>query len=283
MTEAQLANIYRVLKQYLWLLIALPLLAIVLVYTFLPASKPQWEAIAVIQIGQIGGNGIPGSVLEPAPRLIERVKLQAFTDGAFSLAGPVANTDPMSRTLFRISLKARSIPNTDYVEIKVRGYSVEDAKKNAQLAVDYIKKGHEELARPTIDRLTQDLNRVNTEIAKLHSDREALIRMAEASAKGVSLERFMGSVFLANILLQRDGEVRNLKQTKALLEEQLGPIKTYPTSQIQAVYVGESPIVSRNALKIVLGALSGLVLGVVVALMLNSVKAEKKKNALKTS
>lgn len=73
------------------------------------------------------------------------------------LAGSGASLDeknPQFR-LFHDSLKAKRLPGTGMIEIKIRGYSREEARQWAETIFEKLHTIHAELAVPSIQRMKQ--------------------------------------------------------------------------------------------------------------------------------
>lgn len=234
----------------------------------------QWQASVVVQVGQVGHVGTTGpssQVLEPILRAAERIKLRPFQDVVLEELGiPLDEKNPKA-SLYRRSLKVRALLGTDVFEIRVRGYSRDEAERMAAATVKHLRDVHAELAASTIKRLGQQLAELQEEIGTIRAQQDELMSRAKAKTKAGTgfAERVLFDNMLQQLLLQR----RDLEQRRLAYEEQLGPLRTYATAALDKVYVDEKPAVPRTLLYVVVASLVGLCLGVFVALVLNAMEA----------
>ncbi|HUX65241.1 Wzz/FepE/Etk N-terminal domain-containing protein [Sulfuricella sp.] len=274
--EISLLEIWQVLvRQKKWV-IGIPVLALIAAAAVSALIPPVWEATLVGQIGQIGQVG--QQLIEPVARVVERIKQKPFQGEVLVSMGIPKDEENSKGKLYRDSIKVQILPNTDLIEIKVRGYSREEAKRNAEATIGRLSKLHEELAQPTIQRLTQQMERLKQQINESREERESLKNTQPNKSKTDSGGRFMESIIQANILVQRDGELRNLEQLKLSYEEQLSPLRTYPTARIDSTYVSEKPVAPKKGLIVVLSGVLGLMAGIFAAFVLNAIQARKPRD-----
>lgn len=239
-------------------------------------SDAQWESTAAIQIGQVGQAevGKMTALVEAAPRAIERMKLASFQDNVLASAGiDTSERDPEAR-LYRSSLKLRQPPGTDLVELRVRAFSRDGALRLAEATVAQLRKSHDELARPSIDALRQQLDDATRQLERAQEARDSLASRVN-SGKGIDARnRFAESALLGQMITIRDEEVRKLRERRLILTERLGPGRTYPTSLIESVHVSSRPVSPRRALTVLLAAAGGLAAGIVIALVTGGRRAD---------
>ena len=269
--EISLLDLWQILLRRKWWVLGAPLLAVVAAAVAVTFMKPQWEATAAIQIGAVGQ---AGQVIEPPARVVARVNLKSFEDAVLASLGLSGQKTPEAK-LFRSSLKVKALPNTDLIEIKVRGYSRESAKRSTEATVDYLRRIHQGMAAPTVQRMKQLLAQVEREIAQTRAEREKVLKIMDLKDKAITEASFMRNIVLANIMVQRDNELRGLEQAKTDYEEQLGPMRTYPTSYIEKISVSEGPVAPKKALIVLLAGVLGLFVGVMAAFLGNAFQARK--------
>lgn len=279
--EISLLEIWQVLvRQKKWVL-GIPALALIAAAAVSALIPPVWEATLVGQIGQIGQIGQVGQAgtqIETAANAVERIKQKPFQGEVLASMGiPLDEENPKGK-LYRDTLTVKILKDTNLIEIKVRGHSREEAKRNAEATLDRLAKLHEELAKPTIQRQAQQMERVKQEINELREERESIKNTQQNKSKTDSGGRFMESIIQANILVQRDRELRNLEQLKLSYEEQLSPLRTYTTARIDSTYVSESPVAPKKGLIVVLSSVLGLMAGIFAAFVLNAIQARKPKD-----
>lgn len=238
-----------------------------LAYVYL--SDAQWESTAAVQIGQVGQAevGKVTALVEAPPRAVERMKLSSFQDNVLTSVGiDTSENDPKAR-LYRSSLKLRQPPGTDLIELRVRAYSRDEAYRLAEATVEQLRKSHDKLALPSIDALRQQLDDVTHQLERAQKGRESLASLA-ASGKDIDARnRFAESALLGQMIMMRDEEIRKLREGRLMLEERLGPVRTYPTSLIESIHVSTRPVSPQRALTVLLAAAGGLVAGIAIALV----------------
>lgn len=267
--EISLRDLWQTLVRRKWWVLGLPLLAVIAASVAVTFMKPQWEAKAAIRIGAVGQ---AAQLIEPPARVVERMKLESFEDAVLANIGLSGQKTPEAK-LFRSSLKVKALPNTDLIEIKVRGYSPESAKRSTDATVGYLHRIHNGMAAPSVQRMKQLLAQVEREIAQTKAEREKALKIVGLKDKGFAEARFIERVMLANIMIQRDRELRGLEQAKTEYEEQLSPMRTYPTSYIEKISVSEEPVAPKKGLIVVLAGVLGLFLGVMAAFLGNAFRA----------
>lgn len=269
--EISLFELWQTLVRHKWWVLGIPLLAVIAAAVAVTLMKPQWEATAAIRIGAVGQ---AGQVIEPPAQVVARVNLKSFEDAVLASLGLSGQKTPEAK-LFRSSLKAKALPNTDLIEIKVHGYSRESAKRSTEATVDYLHRIHQGMAAPTVQRIKQLLAQVEREIAQTRVEREKALKIMDLKDKTITEARFMGNIVLTNIMVQRDNELRGLEQAKTSYEEQLDPMRTYPTSYIEKISVSEGPVAPKKSLILVLAGMLGLFVGVMAAFLGNAFQARK--------
>lgn len=227
--------------------------------------KPQWEATAAIQIGAVGQGEQAVRLIESQARVVARMKLKSFEDGVLA---SLKSTDPhgLEARLYRRSLRIKALANTDLIELKVRGYSSQSARRSAEATVAYLRKVHQAMTAPTEQRVKRLLARIEKEITQIKAEREKVLQIAGLKRNVTTEARFTENVLLANVMIQRDGELRQLEQAKMEHEEQLSSIRSYPTSYIEKISVSEEPVAPKRGLIILLAGVLGLLFGAVFAI-----------------
>lgn len=271
--EITLHEIWRVITQHKYLVISSPLIAIVIALMVASALKPQWEAVALIRIGQIGSQQ---QLIEPTARTIERIKLEGFKISVLSKLGLPTNRENAESELYLDKLKIEVGAASDLIRITTRGHSPEQAKQFAEATLSKIAEQHAELAEPSIKRLAEQIQQLRKQLALETSQQETSKRLL---AKNVNAQdRFMANIVLTNAIYQHGESLRALKEQLLKSEEQLDPLKTYPTSFLQGVHVTDKPVMPATKLIIPLAGLLGLFAGLFIAFLLNSLRASENKS-----
>lgn len=270
-SEISLSEIGGILAKHKKLVVGLPILAAIVAAIVAMLIKPQWEASAAVQIGAIGTDQ-GKQLVEPVPRVVARMKLEAFEDAVLKgLKIPEKDGDPRTK-LYRRSLKVKAFPNTDLIEIRIRGHSPQEAKRFIEGTVDYLHRVHRAMAQPSIQRMKQLLAQVEREMAVTKAERDRALRVAGLRKKKPAASDFTENVLRDNILIQRDRDLRALEQTREGLKEQLDPARTYLTSYIETVSVSQEPVWPRKTPLVFVAGVLGLIAGVIAALVSNALK-----------
>jgi capsular polysaccharide biosynthesis protein len=271
--EISLIDLWQILIRHKWWVLGTPLLAVIAAGVAVFLMKPQWEAAAVVQVGAVGQAGPVGQaeqevqLIEPVVAAMERMKHKAFEDAVLAEV-----------PLVRGSLTVKALPHTDMIQITVRGYSQRDAKRSAEATVSHLRKVHDKVAAPKIRRLKQRLAQVEFEIDRTKAEREMIFKMSGLKAKMIAEEGFMDNLTLANIMIERYSDLRELEHAKLFYTEQLDPMRTYPTSLIEDISVSEKPVSPKKARNILLVGILGLILGVIGAFLSDAVQLNRRKN-----
>ncbi|MFA7399569.1 MAG: Wzz/FepE/Etk N-terminal domain-containing protein [Sideroxydans sp.] len=273
--EITLHEIWGVTTRHRFLVISFPVIAIVIALIVTSVLKPQWEAVALIRIGQIGSKQ---QLIEPTARAIERIKLEDFKISVLSKLGLPTNRENAESELYLDKLKIEVAAASDLIRITTRGHSPEQAKQFAEATLSTIAEQHAELAEPSIKRLTEHIRQLRKELALETSQQEIAKR---ALAKNLdSQDKFMANVVLANAIYQRDEGIRSLKSELQNSEEQLDPLKTYPTSFLQGVYVTDKPVMPAIKWIIPLAGIFGLLAGLFIAFLLHGLRTPNRESTV---
>lgn len=275
--EVSLRDLWRILAHQKKWVVGIPILCVILsgVITFL--SKPKWEATAVVQIGQINQSGAGQNLqlIEPPARAVERMKLKSFEDDVLAnLKIPVTPGDQNGQ-LFRTSLALKALGTTDLIQIRVRGYTPDQAALWGRAVVDRISAIHQNLVRQTVERLENQLAQLNRQMHGIEEDRDKLSQIDSTSAGRTGDSKFSQELLLSNLLVQKNAELRDFEMRRLAVNEQLSTIRAYPTTLIDRVYVPEKPASPKKLLTVLLAAIVGLMLGIVVAFLRNYWQAGK--------
>lgn len=271
----RLSDVRRIIVAGRRWVIGVPLVTALFALVYVYLSDPQWESSAVVQIGQVGQvvAGTGTALVEVTPRAVERVKLPAFQDNVLTSIGiGTAKDDPKAR-LYRDSLRLRQPASTDLIELKMRAYSRDEARRLAEATVEQLRESHEKLALPLIDSLRQQLDDVMRQLEHAQKERESLISQVASGQDIDANNRFAETALLGQMITTRDQELRQLRERRLMLDERLGPARTYPTSLLANVHVSADPVFPRRLFTVSLAAAAGLVAGIVIALANGSPRA----------
>ncbi|PDT74091.1 hypothetical protein [Bradyrhizobium sp. C9] len=254
------------LRRYKYRL-AIPLLAgaalAVSIAFFLPK---QWEAHAVLQMGQVFsklGNGQSQiALVESGAIAVERIRQEQFQDAVLRrLNLPVEPNVNRETDLVRASANPRVVRNTEFVDVAVRGTSPEQARKAAEAYQLELIKEHAEMAQPSLARIAENKAQFSQEIQNAELRRQSLQKLVIERDKSPLQDQFSEMVVLNQLIQQNDVDLRSYRQTLLSLEEEGSPERTFNTRPLFDVVVGRRPVSPGKTNFLIVGATIGFVLG----------------------
>jgi uncharacterized protein involved in exopolysaccharide biosynthesis len=260
--DIYLIDMWRLLRrEWLWFLAAFAAVLLA-TFAFMRVAKPQWQASAWIQIGQVGA--VPAGQdpkAEPLQRVLERLQLIPFQNQVLQSIGIGPETP--NAHLYRKSLKLDPLPYAGpLVKLSVRAHSAEQARQFAEATVNQLRAIHQGLEATQLNLARQRLEEIQRDVQNATAERD---RLQQAAVQGKDN--------LAVILLAgKNEELRTLQQIHADLLARLSTTYTYDTSLMWPVYVPEHPVFPNPALTWGMGVVLGLFLGIMAAIARNAAR-----------
>lgn len=265
--DIYLIDLWRILRrEWRWALAALVVvLALTLAFTRL--ARPQWEATAWIQVGEIGPTPAGRDPkVEPFQRVIDRMKTRLFQDAVLRQAGVPLKS--RAAQLYRGSLKPDPDPYANLIGVTIRAESSAQARKLAMATVSALQGLHGDtnavalaLARARLQGLTDDLRAATRNRDRLQQQVQAGQGAAAATPAQV----------LAGVLLtDSNTTVRALKSERDDLIARLTTRYTYQTSLAWPLYVPEQQAFPNAVTAWAAGLLGGAGLAVLAAVLRNA-------------
>ena len=273
--EIYLIDMYRIfVRERRWFVGGL-VFVLACTFTFTHVVKPQWQATAWIQIGQVG-QVLTGQdpKVEPLLRVIERLQLVPFENDIMKSIGYSATTPEAQ--LFRASLKMEPLPyEGPLVRLTVRGKSPQQARQFAEATVTQLRAVHRQIEAVPLALARARLDQAQADLASAVADRDRLVQTATSKDKdGTKSESNSGS--LASVLLaKKDEEIRDLRQARDDLIARLSTTYTYETSMMWPVYVPDNQVFPNITLMWGIGFVLGACLGAFAAIARNAVRRRK--------
>lgn len=226
----------------------------------------QWEASAVLQIGQIA-NETPQSpvmLLETPGRTVERMRMPQFEDVVLKKLGlPVTVGENASTDLIRRSTKIVQLKNADLIEVTVHGFSQADAQRYAKAFLDELIGAHAALAQPSMDKINANRAEVARVIESEESRRAQLSALARTRDLSKAGATFPERVLLASLMAENDKQLQALRQREINIREQLNPERTFNTRLFGSMYISRRHVFPRG----LMFAAGGLAFGLLVAMI----------------
>jgi len=260
--EIYVIDMWRILRrEWRWFLAVL-IVVLAAVFVFLRVTKPQWQADAWIQIGQVGAAPAgQDPKAEPLQRVLERLKLIPFQNQTLQSVG-IGERTPEGR-LYRHSLKLEPLPYAGpLIKLSVRAHSPELARKLAEATVDQLKIIHHDAEAMQLNFARARLAQVQADLQQVTAERDHLQQVATQTKDG----------FAGLLLTSKSDEIRSLQQARSDLEARLSSSYTYDTSLMWPVYLPENPAFPNPALTWGAGGVLGLFLGTLAAVWRNALR-----------
>jgi len=253
--EIYLIDMWRILRREWRWFMAVLIVVLAAVFVFMRVAKPQWQADAWIQIGQVGAAPTgQDPKAEPLQRVLERMKLIPFQNETLASIG-IGPRTPEGQ-LYRHSLKLEPLPYAGpLIKLSVRAHSPELARKLAEATVDELKTIHHDAEATTLNFARARLAQVQTDLQQVTAERDHLQQVATQTKDS----------FAGLLLTSKSDEIRDLQQTRSDLEARLSSTYTYDTSLMWPVYVPENAAFPNPALTWGAGGVLGLFLGTLAA------------------
>lgn len=271
--EVYLIDTWRILvREWKWFGATL-LLVLAATFAYMHVARPQWEATAWIQIGQVGA--VPTGQdpkVEPLQRVLERLQLLSFQNDVAKRMG--LSPETRDAHLYRKSLKLEPLPYAGpLIKLSVRGYSPEQANQFATATVDQLQAIHQRIAATALARALARQDEVQQELQAALADRDRLLLAATAGGKSVPEAGSAPGPMLASALLSsKNEEIHTLRQTESDLADRLTPTYTYRTSLMWPVYVPDAQAFPNPLLMWAAGLIFGLFLGTLMAIARNALR-----------
>ncbi|MCW1980767.1 hypothetical protein FHY25_000683 [Xanthomonas arboricola] len=267
--EIYLIDLWRILlREWRWALAAL-LVVLAITFAFTRVAKPQWEATAWIQVGEIGPTPAGRDPkVEPFQRVIDRMKTRLFQDAVLTHAGVPLKS--RAAQLYRGSLKPDPDPYANLIGITIRAESATQARTLAMATVAQLQALHGQtntaalaLAKTRLRGLDADLRVATASRAQLQQ------QLGNPQANGQATP---AQVLAGVLLTDSNTTIRALKTERDDLVARLTERYTYQTSLAWPLYVPDHQAFPNAIMAWAAGILGGGALGVLAAVLRNAVR-----------
>lgn len=232
---------------------------------YLAVTPPQYEAMALIQIGQIGQIGALGQLgsapVESPARVVERIMFPTFTKTMVTKLG--WGDDDVRGAVYASSLTAKPVKSTDLVELKTRGLTREDAANSLKATIEYLALLHKTVAQPVMESLEAELKEISAEARETGKVLAELERAAQLQRQLAPRDRFSESILYAQLSATNETRVRELRRRETQYREWISMTGKAATAAFGDPSVPDTPIFPRKMLTLMLAMLGGLLFGVV--------------------
>lgn len=233
---------------------------------YLAVTPPQYEAVALVRIGQIGQVGQIGQIgatpIEPLVRVVERIMFPTFKSAMVTKMGW---GDDSRGAVYSSSLKA-SVVKGDLLELRVRGLTREDANSALDATIEHLAVLHKEVAQPATESLQAELKEILAEAGEVGKLQVELDRAARLQARLAPHDRFSESMLYAQLSTANVGRIRELRRREVQYREWISLTGKAATTAYTEPSVSAAPVSPRKLQTLTLATLGGLCLGVVAVL-----------------
>ena len=226
----------------------------------------EWEASALVRIGQLGNAGDPGKTIEPSLQVVDRIKNKSFQNDVLKVLGVAIDDNDAKAKVFRDTLKVK-LEKSELISLTLRGMSPDEAKQNMNAVVNELKNIHLRMLVPTVSRWHQELASIELELKEANTDAERLAKSLAGQSDALNNKNFSQAALLSNILIAREGELRGFRDRKLMLEERRSPERTFATDVLGRVEVSIKPVFPIKTLFAVAGLVIGLFLGLLLSIL----------------
>ncbi len=230
----------------------------------------EWEASALVRVGQLGNAGGAGNSIEPIAQVVDRIKNKSFQNLVMKKIGLSQDEEDDKNKLFRNTLKVK-LEKSDLISINIRSLSADSAKFHLSTVVDELKSIHTRMLAPTINRWHQELTTIESELKGASADLQRLTKSLDGRPESLNPSSFAQAALVSNIMIAREEELRGFRNRKLILEEMLSPERTFVTSVIGQIEVSNKAVYPKKLLFVLAGLLLGLLLGALIAITKSNV------------
>jgi uncharacterized protein involved in exopolysaccharide biosynthesis len=265
--ELSLLDLVAFMQRNFYALLGGALLGAVLGVVIAFVLPAQWQASALVRVGQLGSVVNVGSPIEPHLQLVDRIKNRSFQNDVLTRLGQKNGDDDVKAKLFRETLGVK-LEKSDLISLTLKGTSSNEVKQQMNAVIIELNSIHAKTSAPSISRWQQELASTELELKRASDEIEKLAKSLNGS-NSLSERVFSQAALVNSLLIARGSELRSFGERKRILEEQLSPERTFATSVLGQIVVSERPVFPK---KLPFG-LAGLFLGLLSALLWCAMKS----------
>ncbi len=235
------------------------LIGVVIALILADLLPKQYQAKALVKIGEIGNANAVGVRIEPSLQVVDRVKSQSFQDDvleALKISVEFDDDDALVNQ-FRKNLNIK-LEKSELISLSLKALSRAEAAKNMQEVVNQLNKSHNRMSYPTISRLKLELDSINNELKLADMEVKQFSNTLMTESDKITDMKFSQAVLFNSLRMSKEQEYRSFRDGKRMLEERLSPERTFPTHVLGRVEVSKKPVFPKYSIFIPVGLLLGL-------------------------
>jgi uncharacterized protein involved in exopolysaccharide biosynthesis len=264
--EIYLIDLWRIFsRQWRWFAAVLvAVLVLTLVYAHL--ARPKWEAVAWIQVGQVGSapQGQDPKV-ESFQRVLQRLQTLAFQNDVLKSQG--IDVKAPDAQLYRRSFKLDPEPYANLIKLSVRALSPQQANQLALATVAQLHAIHQDMEAGPLKLARERLAQIQTELQGAIADRDRMLHTAGQGGKDENTSAIAGI-----LLAGKNEDIHSLQVASNELTNRLSPGYTFETSMPWPIAVSEAPVAPNLTLAWGIGGFLGLFLGALAAMARDAIR-----------
>jgi hypothetical protein len=255
--EALSPTIFFSLKQHFSALAVSALLGALIAAGIALTLPKQWPATLLFKIGQVES---AANLLAKPNDVVQRINFPNFPVKVVqSQRLRIAEFPNERRNIVKKTLSADMTRDGDLVKMTVNGHTPSEAKENLSRAFEVLQTEHEELLRPSLTKLREDIVAAKNALEKKEDERAILLELrqrmdtSEVSEKNISEE-----IILTSMLRSNTTELQIFREKISALDEKLNPHRTFNTRAVTAIHVPAHPAFPKIGAAALLGFSLGL-------------------------
>lgn len=234
---------------------------------YLSVTPPQYEAMALIQIGQIGQVGQVGTAPVEAPaRVVERVMFPTFRGAVVKKLGWDGVND-VRAVVYANSLNVNIAKSADLIELRVRGLTREEAISSLNAAIEYLSDLHKAVSQPMMESLQAELKEITAEAREIGKVLAELERAAQLQRQLAPRDRFSESILYAQLSATNENRLRELRRRETQYREWISQTGKAATAAFTEPSASTAPVSPKKLQTLMFATLGGLFLGVATVML----------------
>ncbi|WP_162818271.1 GumC domain-containing protein [Aquirhabdus parva] len=227
----------------------------------------KWEATGTLQVGRMPSLSGDSRLIEEPPQTVERIKLREFKENVLArMHLPTEEHIDNRSDLVYKSLKGATITGADFVDLVVRGYSMNDAANTLNAATAELKAQHLLIVQPIKNRLTKELAEINDKLNQATLEEKNINNQMSAAGIYKPNAPFSPSIVASNLLVAKESEIRALKAQQIQYNALLASFDEQSTKIINRIYVSKMAIFPNKIIFLGLGFIIGSLIAFGLAL-----------------
>lgn len=225
-------------------------------------TPDTWQASAIVRIGMIGTQKNP---VEPIANVMVRLNDPSYQQEISRSLPPPANEHIGS-------LKTTPIPNTNLLEVTVKGRNASEVKQLIEAVIHHLRLTHDKIAEPAITLQQKRLDALTNTISQSRQQLKAL-----RSSPSLPTPVTDSAVLYHFLINQQDTELAQLEGEKNTLELSLSPTSTYSTALFSQIKVENKAQTPNRLLLILTGSFVGCIVGLFISVALTRLQRSQGK------